>query len=422
MAIGSGSFGFLIAKELVRMRDRRQRQKALQQIEALAEQRLKADEASLAASSPLASAPSSSIDAAKDHPAAATSTAVIAAAAAAKRARQDPWSQLMRLMRICMPNGASRASLLFVAQFFLLVCRSLLSVKAVKSTVYYLTNAISKASWSAWSNWVVSFGFWMGGGIVINSGLHFVETLIALTLRDTLTRHIHEKYLSDNMFYKASLSKGARMDNLDQRITKDVAEFSQKVAFLYGHSFKPVLEFVLSLREASKDVGWNRPLLLFFVSMVVNTGLRSFVPSLGAQVKREAQLEGNFVHAHSRLIGHAEEVAFLQGAKSEQGILDEHVGALIDLRAAHNVAKLRKYGTDNFLKFFGLMLGGVFIHVPYLLRPELAPAERISSFRATEQMMLGCGSAFTEILLLRNNTAELSGCVGHGLFLILFCG
>jgi hypothetical protein len=43
-----------------------------------------------------------------------------------------------------------------------------------------------------------------------------------------------------------------QLDNLDGRITSDICEFANNVALLYGHSFKPILEFFLSLWEASK--------------------------------------------------------------------------------------------------------------------------------------------------------------------------
>jgi hypothetical protein len=37
------------------------------------------------------------------------------------------------------------------------------------------------------------------------------------------------------------------LDNLDGRITSDISEFASTIALLYGHSFKPILEFMLSL-------------------------------------------------------------------------------------------------------------------------------------------------------------------------------
>lgn len=64
---------------------------------------------------------------------------------------------------------------------------------------------------------------------------------------------------------------------------------------------------------------------------------------------------------------------------------------------------------SNFLKFQGLLVGGVFVHIPFLLRPDLKEGDRISAFRGTEELMLRCGGAFTELLLLGKKLQEVAG-------------
>ena len=49
------------------------------------------------------------------------------------------------------------------------------------------------------------------------------------------------------------------------------------------------------------------------------------------------------------------------------------------------------------------------MHVPFLARKSAEAAERISDFRATEELMLRCGSAFSEIMLLGKSLDELAG-------------
>jgi ABC-type uncharacterized transport system fused permease/ATPase subunit len=213
----SGSFAYLVAKERWRQGERKKAELALRQLEADVAARLKETEPAIAdkgAASPLADTTTTTTIA---------NTATVMAAAAQRQARAataGSFSSLLRLMRLCMPSIHSRPALLFGVQFFLLMCRALLSVKATRATVYFLSSAISRASWPHWTNWLSSFFFWMCGGVAINSGLHFVETLIALSVREALTQHIHTHYLSNNAFYKAKENLGARMDNLDQRITK----------------------------------------------------------------------------------------------------------------------------------------------------------------------------------------------------------
>jgi ABC-type uncharacterized transport system fused permease/ATPase subunit len=115
--------------------------------------------------------------------------------------------------------------------------------------------------------------------------------------------------------------------------------WATNVAFLYGHSFKPVLEFFLSLHEASKELGYARPVGLFATQTVVSVLMKAVTPSLGAMIQREAAAEGAFRHAHARLITHAEEVAFLQGAPAERTILDEHMDQNASMRRWHALVR-----------------------------------------------------------------------------------
>lgn len=185
--------------------------------------------------------------------------------------------------------------------------------------------------------------------------------------------------------------------------------FSRETAQLYGHSFKPILEFVLSLSEAAKELGLPRPVTLFASQVFITGVLRSLSPSLGKMVAKEAQLEGSFRHEHSRLVSHAEEVAFLRGQDTERAILNKGLGQLMSTQRWHALLRIRKSVADNVAKFQGLLVGGVFVHIPFLMRRDVSEGERVSSFRATEELMLRCGSAFTEVLLLGKSLDELAG-------------
>jgi len=128
---------------------------------------------------------------------------------------------------------------------------------------------------------------------------------------------------------------------------------------------------------------------------------------------KEQALEGEFRSHHSRLLAHAEEVAFLQGTSREKSILDSSLSNLIDVKCLHTLQRIKKDLVNQFLKFNGMLVGGIFVHIPFLAQPELEAAERISLFRATEELMLKCGGAFTEILLLKKNLQTLSGITGR---------
>ncbi|KAK3284414.1 hypothetical protein CYMTET_7938 [Cymbomonas tetramitiformis] len=323
---------------------------------------------------------------------------------------KDFWKQLVFLLRIAVPSASGRGAQLLAAQFFLLVMRTLISVKTAKLSVYYLTTAMSKGSWTHWTRWLSNFAAWTVMGTTVNTGLKYFESLIALEVRDKVTKHAHAKYLGNsNKFYRAALMQRGALDNVDQRIVADIEAWSANVAQLYGHSFKPILEFSMSLYEASKELGYARPVALFATQTLFTIFMRTAVPSLGAMVVKEQALEGSFRHAHSRLVGHAEEVAFLQGAPTERKILDENLKTLTGAKGWHNLMRARNSIAEQFAKFQGIFIGGVFVHIPFLVRNNLGEAERIASFRSTEELMLKCGSNFVELILLGKSLNELSG-------------
>jgi ABC-type uncharacterized transport system fused permease/ATPase subunit len=331
------------------------------------------------------------------------------AAGRRKRSGKDFWKELSYLVKVACPTPHCRFAQLLAAQFSLLVMRTLLTVRANKVNTFYLTKAISSANWKFWVRWFFNFGGWMGSAVVVNSGLRYTETLIQIELRDALTRHAHKKYMAANNFYRTAVLRDGGLDNVDQRIVADVDAFSREAAFLYGHSFKPILEFTLSLTEAAKELGYSRPLALFGAQIFITTVLRQMSPSLGKMVAREQALEGGFRHTHARLIAHAEEVALLGGASREVGILDDGLKNMVVTQRWHALQRIRKSVADNVSKFQGLLVGSIFVHVPFMVRAAASEGERISTFRATEELMLRCGSAFTEVLLLGRNLDELAG-------------
>ena len=319
------------------------------------------------------------------------------------------WGELGYLLSVAAPSAKSRGAQLLGAQFTLLVMRTLLTVRANKVNTFYLTKAISSASWKFWVRWFFNFVGWMASGVVVNSGLRYTESLITIELRAALTKKAHKMYMENNNFYKTAVLREGGLDNVDQRIVADIDAFAKETAFLYGHSFKPILEFTLSLTEAAKELGYSRPLALFASQIIITGVLRSIAPRLGPMVAREAALEGGFRHTHSRLIAHAEEIALLDGGKREVDILDEGLDNLVVTQRWHALQRIRKSVADNVSKFQGLLVGSIFVHVPFMMKGAATEGERISSFRATEELMLRCGGAFTEVLLLGKNLDELAG-------------
>ena len=209
------------------------------------------------------------------------------------------------MLQIAVPNWHCEQARLLTVQFSFLVLRALLTVRLTQINVQLLTEAISRASWNKWARWLVNFIGWMGIGMGTNSALHFVENCLRVSLRKQLTMQAHKLYMQNNFFYNANVmqsvggpssssssSSVVSLDNLDQRITSDIYEFCYEIVGLYGHSFKPLLEFVLSLSAAMHDIGPKRPLAMFGWFFIVGGVISVSSPRIGRVVAQKQAIEG----------------------------------------------------------------------------------------------------------------------------------
>ena len=283
------------------------------------------------------------------------------------------------------------------------------TVRLTETNVKLLTAAIAEASWQKWSSWLLNFVGWMTVGIGVNSALSYTEDTIQIALRNRLTALAHSLYMKSLNFYHTSVLKSGGLENLDQIICGDIHEFCFALTGLYGHSFKPILEFALTLSTSVRSLGWVRPFALFGFMGMVGAWVRRVSPSIATVVADSAALEGKFRHSHSRLIQHAEEIAFLNGSSAELRLLNSQLSSMLETFAHFNILRLGKKIADQFLKFQGPLAGGIFVHVPFLNNPQMTPEHRITAFRATEVIMLRCGSAFGETMLLHKRFAKISG-------------
>ena len=112
-------------------------------------------------------------------------------------------------------------------------------------------------------------------------------------------------------------------------------------------------------------------------------------PKLGPMVAREAALEGGFRHQHARLIAHAEEIALLKGGEREKDLLNAGLDNLVTTQRWHALQRVRKSVADNISKFQGLLVGECVRARAVYGETGMGEGERISTFRATEELMLG---------------------------------
>ena len=164
---------------------------------------------------------------------------------------------------------------------------------------------------------------------IVNNSIKLLISTLALSFRSRLTSHAHDQYLNGITFYKVS-NLDNRIRNVDQLITQDFIKFSESLSHLYSDITKPLVDIGLFALKLGQSIGSEAPLAMlsyFFTSGLI---LRNISPPFGRFAAKEQSLEGDFRHAHSRLIGHSEEIAFYGGASREKEIANSSFQKILD--------------------------------------------------------------------------------------------
>ncbi|CAH2099316.1 unnamed protein product [Euphydryas editha] len=284
--------------------------------------------------------------------------------------------QLVSLARIMVPGFRSHEVALLAAHTVCLFSRTFLSIY-VASLEGSIVKHIVQKDLRSFSSLLMQ---WFGIAIpatFINSMIRYLESRLALAFRTRLVNHAYDLYFKNQTYYRVA-NLDARIENADHRLTEDVSVFTQSVAHLYSSLTKPcfdLLLIVLTLASYSNKMKGNIFLGPGFATIVIClTGqlLRLLSPRFGALAGEEARMKANLRHVHSRLIAHAEEVAFYGGHKVELGQLQSAYKELVTQMTSVFNKKLWYVMLEQFcMKYVWSGTGMVMLALPILTGTRL---------------------------------------------------
>lgn len=251
--------------------------------------------------------------------------------------------QLKKLLPICIPGVLSREFGLLAALALVLLGRTWLDIwfSAFNGEVVKAIVTRDKKTFIAKA--VVEFGLMMWPMSVINNLLKLLISSLAISFRSRLTRHANEKYLNDLTFYKVS-NLDNRLTNADQLLTQDIDKFSDNLSHLYSDLAKPTVDVILFAQKLGQALGGMAPVYMISYFLVSGAILRQTSPPFGKYTAQEQKLEGDFRFNHSRVINHAEEIAFYRGQEKEKTLINQsfesikrHTRRIFQLRFANGV-------------------------------------------------------------------------------------
>ena len=315
-------------------------------------------------------------------------------------------------------------------------------------------------------------GVWLclgAGAAYTNAAIRFCEGRLALALRTNLTHHALKRYMRNQVWYgctnlplpeeaaraldsatakdtaaddadaadaahggggggdavvaappaKASTRRRARLENPDQMLTEDIREFSNLAAHLYSHVTKPLLDIglissQLIRRTRRNKSGFAIPVGIGGGAVLLTAGiLRAATPPFGRMVKEQAELNGQYRYRHSRVIAHAEEIAFYGGAEVERAGLAGAYKSLVAHAARLLRARLPYNALEGFLlKYTWSAAGFVLTAWPAFFGKDAATtgaSERTQNYITGRDMLVNYADAVERVMKSYKEVTELAG-------------
>ena len=248
----------------------------------------------------------------------------------------------------------------------------------------------------------------------VNSSLKFLTSVLALRVRVRLSNHVHDEYLRGVNFYKANNLGDIHLDNPDQRVTSDIANFSESSVHLFTESFKPLLDVVLFTKQLIENLGWQGPACMYAYFAISALVKKKIMPSFGKMVAKESALEGKYRSAHTRLITNSEEVAFYKGGKKERQLIEQALQNIFDHIKSWKKKQVIVGVFDGLLvKYWASIAGYCVVLIPFLMDlPHVrnkASEEITRDYILNTQYLMALSQAVGQLVLLGNKLNTIAG-------------
>ncbi|GAA5968202.1 hypothetical protein JCM8115_006154 [Rhodotorula mucilaginosa] len=332
------------------------------------------------------------------------------------------WQRLSRLLRIVLPSYRSKEASLLLLHTFFLVARTALSLY-IASLDGAIVSALVRAQPRVFFLRILT---WIAIAIpatYTNSMLTYLQSKLAIAYRTRLTKKVHEDYLEGSTFYALG-NLDDRIKNADQLIVVDIQKFSNSLAEIYGNIAKPVLDVIIYNAKLSQNVGAEGLIALTAIVQVSAALLKWATPPFGRYAAEEQRLEGEYRFSHTRLVEHAEEVAFLRGSQTEKNLIErgyfallKHINRILRMRMVYSIVE------ESIVKWFWGSLGLCVCAVPVFgarlfgggrggLGGVLASVDfgsRTEGFVTNRRLLLSASDALGRLMSTYRDLSELSG-------------
>lgn len=327
--------------------------------------------------------------------------------------RRSFLNQLIPLLKIAFPKLVSKSTAHLAGYTALLCARIVLTIKIAQVTGA-LGRTVGARSFDKMFELQAIFGLWCVPASIVNALLHYENSSLAFSVRQTLVEYAHKLYFGDLVFYRAANLGNSKIEDVDQRVTQDVKKFSSQLSEVYGNLLKPILEVIFISRSLAKLMGGKQLAVFFIFFAIAGQFLKFIMPPFSALTAETQAREGEFRSHHHRIIAHSEEIAFYGGGDRERTIINKSFGKVQSIirnmyikQAAMNVIDqyLVKYGAA--MVAYSMMMPAVYLGL-HGLKGKSAP-EIMQYYITSTSLFVALGTACKHLVLSYKRIQDLSG-------------
>ncbi|RNC57985.1 glycosomal ABC transporter member 1, partial [Trypanosoma cruzi] len=274
-----------------------------------------------------------------------------------ERPRPSVYRRFLFLLRIAVPSLSSRESGTLMIISSLLLLQTSLSLRVLKISGQ-LGKTVIACDLVAMAKKIVVFMAWCLPVALTNSSVNYCVGILTLQLQSNLSRYFYRRYLNQKVFYP--LASSHFVEEVDQRMTKDIESWSLSLTSMYTCLFKPLLDVALFTYKVASITGARGSLAILGYHIGFVVFAHTFLPDLERIVTEQLARNGALVTAHQRLISYAEEYVMTQGQHFHRSLMEKYLASIIEhdqwasyVRGGYSIMEI------FFLKYGSLLLSSI---------------------------------------------------------------
>lgn len=317
-------------------------------------------------------------------------------------------AQLKKLVTILIPSLFTKSGF-FVLMYTVILCTRVLITIYISSLVGELGSLMGKRNFTKMFLLQAKFGLWCYPAALSNSLMKYFEKRISLQFRINLTQYLQKHYLNKRTFYKLKVHE--KMENLDQRLTVEVEQFTSSLTYVYGHITKPALDVIFLTLACGKLMGFKLLGFFYLYFFGLNKLLSLIKPNFSRIVVESSRLESLYRADHQRISHYAEEIAFVGGEKREGAIVGESFNKqntiVTDSLWSHFWTDLM----DSYIMKYGGSMCAYSCIIPsvYVNWAGMTNQQAMGHYLTITSMLLTLGNALKDVILSYKEVSVLEG-------------